>query len=145
MPFRVLFKLHPSRDRLVYVAGRHDPLFDHAMREDHNRLAMEKVEYPVVPALQPRTKFIHAVPEVIRFRPAEFMPKFLESLYLDATFVQRLEGKRIQPIEHRDVVGILLVEDNLNLPEPSAKRLPLCSQYCERLSSVFSGCTAFKG
>lgn len=43
------------------------------------------------------------------------MSKFLESLYLDATFVQRLEGKRIQPIEHRDCVGILLVENDLNL------------------------------
>src|SRR5438445_12161330 len=88
MSFRVLFKLHPSRDRFVYISGRYNPLFDHAMREDRNRLAMEKIEYPVVPTLQPDTKFIHAVPEVVRFRPAEFVSQILKALDPDATVIQ---------------------------------------------------------
>jgi hypothetical protein len=125
MSFRVLFKLHPSRDRFVYIAGRYDPLFDHTMREDRNRLAMEEVEYPVVPTLEPHPKFINAVPEVIRFRPAEFVSQISEALDPDATLVQHLGWKSVQPIKHWNCVGIFLVEDDPNLRQ--SVRL-VCSQ-----------------
>src|SRR5439155_19640429 len=87
----------------------------------------------VVPTLSPHTKLINAVPEVIRVRPTEFVSQIPKALDPYAALVQRLAGKTVQPIEYRDCVGILLVEDDSGLRQST---LFVCSQYCERMSSV---------
>src|SRR2546427_10462314 len=111
MSFQILFKLHLSPQRLVYFRRRHDSLFHQTMRENCH-LAMEEVKDPVVIALQPYAKLVDPVTEVLSFRSPDFMAKLLETLDPHPTFVLSLEGKRIQPIEYGDCVGIFPVEDD---------------------------------
>jgi hypothetical protein len=69
VPIRVRFESPHPLNRIIDLTRRHLSLFRETMRDDGRELFVDKLEDPVVHALQPDPKLINPATQKIRLRP----------------------------------------------------------------------------
>jgi hypothetical protein len=92
---------------------------------------MKEIEYAIVDTLKPNTQLIDSIAQIVGFRTAQLMSLVSQALYSDPTLVLRFGGETVQPIEHGNGMGILLIKDNRSLGHD---RFLGRSHYCEQRS-----------
>ena len=63
------------------------------------------------------------------------MPQIPQPLNTNAAFILGSGGETVQPIEHGNGTGILLIKDN---GDPGHNAYCRCSHYCEHKANAFS-------
>jgi hypothetical protein len=96
---------------------------------------MKEVEHPVIDALKLHAKLVNAIPEVIGFRPSQFVTELAKSLNLDSALVLGLSGQRVEPFQKGDGPVIIPIKQYARSRHPFL--LIPCSYIYEQSSSVF--------
>jgi hypothetical protein len=99
------------------VSPRHFAFLRQRMSQDRQIPSVKEVEYPVVYVAFSNPKFMDAVSQNVSEGPPQLMPEIGKPFNGgDAALVGLPVGspKLLQPIEHWDVLWILLVEDDIS-------------------------------
>src|SRR5271170_5541699 len=112
---RVGFEGSLPADRFFDIALWHLVLFRKRVTEDRHILPVKKVKNPEIHTALPYPQLVDAVSQDVRKRSPKFMPKVGQPPNCgNAAFVCPLVGatKLLQPVEHRNILLIFLVEDD---------------------------------
>src|ERR1017187_4606026 len=140
---RIGFERFLSSQSPLDIGTRHVVFFCKSVAQDRQAPSVEEIENPVVHSALPYPQLVDAVPEEVGKRSPQFMPKNSQALNRGNTILIRpLVGASnlLQPIEHRNIVFVFLVENDISMGHlASASTL---SQYCYRFQPVVPAQTA---
>ena len=80
------------------------------MNKDCGNPAVKEIEHAIIHSLKSHSQFVDIVPQVVRLRTAQFMPQIPQPLNTNAAFILGSGGETVQPIEHGNGTGVLLMK-----------------------------------